>query len=118
MVQNAELEDVVLGALFHYMNSQNPGQNPVLKILSEGREESGKELLRARVQIGVDDPDMIIILYEGGEVIGYGFDFRQDGVSAKQAYEKAIANTGGQNSESIVAKGTIGDKFGWYITKR
>ena len=117
MVQNPELEEVVLTALYHRLKEHDL----MLEIRSGGSEEVGRAFVRLGTQTAIDKPHKLRI--HAGTVIGYGYDFREtddEGVSARTLYERAVENTRNppipRNTETLVAEGIINDTFGWYVT--
>ncbi|KYK27281.1 hypothetical protein AYK26_04050 [Euryarchaeota archaeon SM23-78] len=120
MVENQELEEVVLGAIYDYITTVK--NDPSLSIVADDNKETAKEIIRQSGSPIIDKPHKIRIHF--GPYIGYGYDFTktdEDGVLAKEIYERAVKNTkefsGTPHMETFGKAGTIDDKIGWYITE-
>ena len=113
MPRNDQLAKIVLGQMFEFLNDKDA------MLIDEDR-DSGSELILALGRIDVDEEAKFRIVR--GTFIGYGYDFQGDvdGESARQMFERAVANTkeysGKSHYETFVDSGVVDNRFGWYIT--
>lgn len=115
MVKNSRLQEIVVTEI-----NKIAQQDPEFASFCENEEELGKSIVKSMGEVQVDKAYKFRMMYSG--IIGYGYDFQApcDEGDPKEIYQRAVANTekmsGKPHLEKFLSKGTIEDRFGWYIT--